>query len=140
GSAAKLVALLFVHVKRVVYLFGQIVLAERDARAPGDFGVFLGIPIQNKRTATHGFDQRGVSAADFGGVYVRKTVRAQFLITAPVDCTRHDDARIAGGAYLADIILGIRRVSDERELEVRIDRLKGLPHVQWMILRLHATA
>src|SRR5437588_300172 len=115
-SAAKLGALLFAHVQRVVYFLGQIVLAERDARALGDFGVFLGIPIQNQRPSAHGFDQRGVSATNFGGVYVRKTVRAQFLITAPVDCARHDDARIACGSYLADIIMGIRRIADERQL------------------------
>src|ERR1035441_6742590 len=69
---------------------------------------------------------------------VSEAVRAELAISGAVDRARHDDARGAGVAHSADVVLGVRGVADERQFHRSIHLFEGLAHFERMILGLQA--
>src|ERR1017187_5834007 len=69
---------------------------------------------------------------------VGEAVRAELAISGAVDRTRHDDARVAGVANPADIVLGVGGVADERQFHRRHHLFESLAYFQRTILRLQA--
>src|ERR1019366_8531550 len=91
-----------------------------------------------QRAAAHRFNQRGMRAADLGGVYVSETVRFQLAVSVAIDGAWYDDPEITRIANLRDVVLRIGRIADERQLDRRCHALERLPHFERMVLRLHA--
>ena len=58
------------HIKSALHDGGERLGGEGQADASGYLGVLRSLQVQNQRAPAHRFDERGVGAADFGGVDV----------------------------------------------------------------------
>ena len=127
---------------RAVHVPFRLVIAStsrmRSARSSGcckaarhrrHFAVFGVVQIEHQTAAPHGFDQRRMRAAHFGGVNIRETPGAQFLIAEPIDGARDHDAGVRGVAHLADVFTRhrARRRSAPVSCRSHLSRTPGAP-------------
>ena len=77
-----------------------------------------------------------MSASDLRRVDISEAMRPELAITLAVNRSGNDHTRIAGVAHLADVILRVGGISDQRELHIGLHCLEGLAHQQRVVLRL----
>jgi hypothetical protein len=89
----------------------------------------LGHVVGNDGVAeAHCFDQRRMSAADLGRLYVSRRMRPQDAVAIAVDRPKETNPSISGGMKAGDVLGGIRGIADNRKRKIGRDARVRLDH------------
>ena len=71
-------------------------------------------------------------------MYVGEAPRAEFPVAKSVNCTGRDNSFVSRIAHALDVLVRVRRISDQRQFHGRGCLLESLAHFKSAVFRLHA--
>src|SRR6185369_12025961 len=109
-----------------------------NARLADHFNILGRRECEDAVSITHRFEQRGVSAADFGCMNVAIRVLLERAVILTKHKTGEDDALVSARTRLqaVDVLLGVRRVANYQQPVGSAHLLKSFDHEMSVVLRL----